>query len=323
MPLRRLQPQQDQPESQPAPPHGRFRRIAPSTGTTVASTMPSAEDDLDLGKMLLGGGGAALVAMLLRKPGGLQKAFSTANTIRQQLMLSGFAPLKSLLGNVGGTAIQAAETKSMEPLRQLFSRQTGRDIAEAYKNPSFHPSYGTDLPKWLPTPGRAMGALDMATQKALVRAGSTPEEAARTMFQAPVTGRLGDVLESEAGRYLVPFRRTPVNQFLEGFDILKTRQHPAILAGTAGAGAVHGAATADERYPFSIGLGTAAAAKYGVPYALGALAGRTLASGRQGAGIAGTILPVSEYGIQQAIADPLQPLREPAALRALRRLRGQ
>ena len=94
------------------------------------------------------------------------------------------------------------------------------------------------------------------------------------------------------------------------------RRHPAVMAAVVGTGALHGAATDDERYPLTLGLGSAAAARYGLPYTLAAVAGRKLAGARTSAGIAGSALPVSEYGLSSAIEDPLAPFRSPAFTKA-------
>jgi hypothetical protein len=73
----------------------------------------------------------------------------------------------------------------------------------------------------------------------------------------------------------------------------------------------------------SVGVASAGAAKYGVPYSLGALAGRMLAGGQGGGGMASSAVPISEYGIESGISAPLQPFTDPAALRALRRILGE
>lgn len=281
--------------------------------TAPADTGP---DAADLGTLGAGAAGLAALGIASRKPGLIGKAASKLGAARQQLMLSGLALPKSILGNIGGTAVASAERGTLEPLRQLFSRQTLRDVREAYRTlpARTDPSYGTTLPG--PTPGRVMGAVDEGTRKALTRAGLTDEEAAAEILQAPLTGRLASALESPAARYLIPFRRTPFNQFIEGFETLKGG-HPAVLGTALGAGAVHGAATADERYPLSLGLGTAAAARYGLPYVLGAVGGRTLSGARTSAGIAGSALPVSEYGLTSSVEAPTRPFTEPALLRLL------
>lgn len=283
-----------------------------------ATSAPAEEPSsgADMGLLGLGAVGLAGLGIASRKPGLIGRAASKLGALRQQLMLSGLAVPKSILGNIGGAAVASAERKTMEPLRQLFSRQTLRDVKSAWRDmpAAVDPSYGTTLAG--PTPGRAMGAVDTATRKALQRAGLTEEESAREILQAPLTGRLASALDSPAARYLVPFRRTPFNQFMEGFETLKGA-HPRILAATGGAGAVHGAATADNPYPLSLGLGTAAAARYGLPYTLGAVVGRTLTGARTSAGIAGSALPVSEYGLTSSVEAPLRPFQEPALVRLL------
>jgi hypothetical protein len=295
--------------------------------TEPLTTQPAVEDDdsgWDLGDVVLGGGALIGAAALARRnpKNALSKLFGVANQARQQLMLSGLAVPKSILGNVGATAIESAERRSLEPLKQLFSRQTLRDIATNYKANVPYP--GTKaLPG--PMPGRIMSAFDDATQSAMQRAGLTPKESARAVLQTPLPGKLGEAMDSPAAQWLIPFRRTPFNQFMEGLETLKganIAKHPGVMATVGAAGAAHGAATEDTRYPVSLGLGTAAAGRYGIPYILAAIAGRKLAGGRTSAGLAGTILPVSEYGITSGIEDPLGAFAEPAAVKALRQLAG-
>lgn len=280
----------------------------------------SSDSGPDLAPLLAGGAGLALLGVLASRSGGLGKIAGKLGALRQQLMLSGLAAPKSILGNIGGTAIASAERGTLEPLRQLFSKQTLDDFVQAYRRApgATHPVYGPTLPG--PTPGRFMGALDEAAQGALQRAGLTAEESAREMLQAPLQGDLAQALDSPIARYLIPFRRTPFNQFTEGFKTLTPANlaaHPRLTGGIAALGAAHGAATADERFPVTIGLGSAAAARYGVPYLLGAVAGRTLAGAPSNAGIASGALPVSEYGITSSVEAPLRPYTEPAILRLL------
>jgi len=161
-----------------------------------------------------------------------------------------------------------------------------------------------------------MGALDDATQNALVRSGMSGTEAQRSVLQAPLTGELGQVLESPAARYVLPFRRTPFNQFIEGWRTMQPDYaHSGVRNAYIGAGAVHGAATTDEEYPVSIPLATALAAKYGLPYSLAAVAARKLMGGQGGGGILGSTLPVSEYGVEQSLSDPSAPFVRPAVSR--------
>ena len=301
------------------------RQITLSSGRVVtvpdrAPAEPVEEDGggVGVGAGLLGAAGLVGAGLLSRKPGMIGKGLRGANALRQQLMLSGFAAPKSVMGNVGATAIESMERGTTAPLRQLFSKRTAKDFVENWKNPALE-SGMTRVPG--PTPGRFMGAMDTATRNAMQRAGLTAQEAEKAVLQAPLDGRLGKALDSDTARYLLPFRRTPFNQFLEGLETYKGA-NPVSLAVSHGAGAAHGYATADERYPASIGFGVAGAAKYGLPYTVGALAGRALGGGSDASSVASSALPVSEYGISSGVTDPLSTFRDPAALRALRKLLG-
>lgn len=251
---------------------------------------------------------------------GAGKALEYLNAARMTSMLSGLAPVKSALGGVGAVLQEGAERGQ---LRKFVSEASPRKLYTDYKaamKAPVNPAYGVSNPI-----GNRMGALDTAFQEALKRGGLTAEEAERAMMQAPLDGKLGKALDSPVARYLVPFRRTPINQVIEGFEQLKPKalaSHPIMAAGTAATGAVHGAATSEDRYPTSIGLGTAAAGKRGVLYALGALAGRTAAGGGEGSGIAQTMTPVSDFGIEQAISHPIKSLNpsNSAAANLLRKL---
>lgn len=310
----------------------RYRRPSSTPETPPATGLvyrrpaapPPTPDDEGLDPSGLVGAGilATAGAIATRNP---QMAASTVgklarmlNVARMTSMLSGLAVPKSILGNVGAVAVESAERRTLEPLRQLFSKQTVQGFKQALRTGGqVGPVPGASRMNPF---GRVMGAADMATRDALIRAGLTPTEAERAVLQAPL-GQLGEAMESPAGQYLVPFRRTPFNQFIEGMRTLKG-EHPVVLAASTGAGAVHGAATSDEQYPVSLGLGTAAAARYGMPYAIGAFLGRRAAGAKTGGGITSAVLPVSEYGIESALDEPLKPITEPAGYRALRRLLG-
>lgn len=291
---------------------------------------------------LAGGAGLIGAGLLARSPKAAWEGAKTLgrgfNAARQQLMLSGLAVPKSVAGNIGATAVEAAERGTMAPLRELFSMKTLGDIKNIYKTGGAAttqaglPGMGSTVGKALdtstnipgPMPGRIMGAIDEATRNAMGRAGISPEDAERAVFQAPLPSGLGKALDNPVMRYLIPFRRTPFNQLIEGGKAFapKTLQQGALLGGSAATGAAHGAATSEDRFPMSVGLASAAAAKYGLPYSMGALAGRYLAGGEGGGGLASAAVPVSEYGIESGIS-PLQPFTDPAALRALRRILGE
>lgn len=254
------------------------------------------------------------------------KVLNYLNAARQQLMLSGLALPKSMLGNAGAVVSRSLEEGSTKPLTEFFSPQTWQDAKAAYKagssvGPTMGSMAGTTIPG--PMPGRMMGALDSATQGALQRSGMTAKESAAALFQTPLGenfGKLSEALDSPAAKYVFPFRRTPYNQFYEGLQTVKPGfKYPGVRNAYMAAGALHGAATSDEQYPVTLPLATAASARYGVPYAAAALLGRYLASGRGGGGIAGSMLPASEYGTEQSLTDPLSPFTNPSAARVLKK----
>jgi len=281
-----------------------------------------------IGTVVAGGAAALGAAALLKNPGLAKTILGKANAARQQLMLSGFALPKSVLGNVGSSVEASIEGKTLKPLKELFSKQTLRDAKDAYKlnaglpGAAQHAPLNPVLPG--PMPGRLMGALDEATQKSHLRAGMSREEAQSAVLQSPLTGGLAEALDSPASRYLVPFRRTPFNQFQEGLKRLPGGKSGSTLGKSVyiGAGAAHGAATADDNAPLSIPLATAFAARYGLPYALSALAARHYAGGSGNADIASQLTPVSEYGMSSGLIDPTRAFTKPAAFTALEKLLG-
>jgi hypothetical protein len=300
---------------------------------TIADSTADGDEGLSLGGIAGGGLALGAAALLARRPGLLGKVFKGGNALRMQAMLSGFAVPKSMLGNVGAAVEKSVEHGSARPLKELFSVQTLRDFGNAYKN---HGHVGprpgqVNLPG--PMPGRIMGAMDSAAQGALRRAGLGADEAENALMQTPLGqnfGKFGTAIEGPVSSYLHPFRRTPFNQFLEG---MKAMNRVATSTGTKGerratqlamgAGGVHGLATADDSRPVSLPLAIAASGRQGYPYALAALASRYwLGGANTNGGVPGAVLPVSEYGLDQSIRDPLRPFVKPAALTALEKITG-
>lgn len=306
-----------------ATPAARPRTYYDDSGNPVSAPSSGMSTGAKVGA---GAGLAALGAMGLKAaqaPGGVVgKAGAMVgqlNALRQQMMLSGLALPKSILGGVGASVANAMERKSLAPIQSLLSGETARDIGSAFKaGRQVGPIGSTStLPAGLDLPGRAMGAVDDAIRNSIVRSGVPEKEATRALLQAPLPPGLSESLENPLMRFIQPFRRTPFNQFIEGGRAAK--EHPLISAGYGAAGAVQGAAQADEQYPLTAGVGVAASGKYGLPQALGQIAGRTLAGGKGGGGIAGSALPVSEYGIEQSVTDPLRPFERPALVTMLER----
>lgn len=314
MPIRYNRPGQP-PPAEPLP-------TEPARGPVKMRLASAPEPSGPSGTTLAVGGLTALLGLSPKARAIAGGGLKLANSLRQQLMLSGFALPKSLLGNVGAAVEASLERGTTNPLRQLFSGETLKDVGRAWKaGGEVGPTPGV-LSK-IPSPGKAMGSADVATRNALQRAGLSEEEAASAVLQSPIEGRLGQVLESPVARFVHPFRRTPFNQFIEGWGKVKNwRQAPKTMATYTGAGAIHGAATADEDYPLSVPLAIAGSARYGLPYGLAAAAGRAAMGARTGGGIAGSVLPVSEYGVEEATSPEgiTKPFIEPAALRALRRI---
>ncbi len=304
------------------------RKSAPSSGKGFTRKAPS--EGPGIGTAIAGGAAAVGLGALLKNPALAKTLLGKASAARQQMMLSGLALPKSLLGNVGATVEASIEGKTLKPIKELFSRQTLKDAKQAYKLNAGLPGAGAGAPHQMtlpgPVPGRLMGAMDEATQKALLRSGASREEAMSAVLQSPLEGRLAKALDSPMSRYLIPFRRTPFNQFFEGLERLPGGRSGSNTAKAVymGAGAAHGAATADDNTPISIPLATAAASRYGLPYALSAIAARNLAGGQGGGDIASTVLPVGEYGFESAATPSgmLRPFTRPAALTALEKILG-
>lgn len=304
-------------------------------GTATRAPQEEEEGGSTLAKVGIGAGLLAGGAALASKPGRIGAVAKGLNALRMQLMLSGFALPKSLLGNGGAALTASIERGSLAPIKEMFSGQTLRDAAAAFKRgplPNTHTGSSVNLPKILSLPGRAMGAFDEAAQGALQRAGLTAEQATNEVLQTPLGknfGSFGESMEGPVASYLHPFRRTPFNQFIEGHKAIgrvtggtATRGQKAALGAYGAAGAVHGAATSEDNTPLSIPLAIAASGRHGLPYGVAALIARYATGGKNGGGIAGSVLPVSEYGFEQSLGDVTKPFRKPAALSALDRLMG-
>lgn len=279
---------------------------------------------------LLAGGGALAAgagALALHNPALLKTAGQGFMDLRRMSMLSGLAPLKSLLGNIGGSAYSSIERGSLNPLKEMLSPTTAREAVAAFKQGPNYAAAGpaTGITKFN-IPGRIMGALDEASQGALQRAGLTKAEAAREMLQTPLgkSPLTESLANNPVADYLVPFRRTPFNQLSEGLGSFKpenlaTTGQRAALATALGTGAVTGATVED---PKTIALGTAASGRRGLPFALAAGATRALTTGskRKGADVIQGMSPVSDYSLSEGVlgpvVDPTQLIPKPAALKA-------
>lgn len=307
---------------------------APTRGRVVDPSELEDTEDSSISPLAMGAGALGLGALALasRNPGMMRKGAQGLLDLRRMSMLSGLAPLKSLLGNIGGATYSSIERGSMAPLREMLSGQTVGDAVAAFKRGAQYQGAPTTAITKANIPGRFMGALDEAAQAALQRAGLSSEDAAKEMLQAPLgKSTLTDALEGNpVADYLIPFRRTPFNQLTEGLASMKPANlqstgQKAALATALGTGAVTGA-TVDD--PKAVGLGTALSGRRGVPFAIGAAAGRTLSMGnkREGAKPLQGLSPVSDYSLAEGITKPfVDPLGSivpvPAAIGAYETLK--
>lgn len=288
---------------------------APS-GWTPEATPASTPDESGVSPWAIGAGVAGLAAgasalALSRNPkmaeGIAAKVGRGALDLRKMSMLSGLAPLKSALGNAGSAVYGSIERGSLTPIKEMFSPTTVKDAIATFKaGPQFESSGpASGLSKWN-LPGRVMGSMDTAAQNALMRAGWTPEEAAVSMLQGPLPPGLTKPLSNPVMEYLIPFRRTPFNQLLEGGKTFapQTVGQGAALGTSLASGAATGAMSDD---PKTIGLGTAFSGRYGLPFAASAGLGRMLASGSksEGAKAIQGMSPVSDYSLAEGVLDPV------------------
>lgn len=290
------------------------RKLAPTpVGAPTESSGPG------IGTALLSALGIGAGALLLKNPGLLRTLAGKAQNVRLASMLSGFAVPKSIAGNIGAAAVSGAERGTMEPLRELLSMKTLRDVGRHWREGGGYGQYEA-APKY--SPARLMSAFDRASSGAMERAGVAPLEAQRYLLQSPLDPKFSKALENPVSKFLVPFRRTPMNQFTEGMSTLSGR-HPKVLAAAAGAGALMGANDAD---PVTIGLTAPFASTYALPYVGSAALTKYLLSNKRpterfshAARTLQGVAPVSEYGIASSLFEPFKPFTELAAVKAYRK----
>jgi hypothetical protein len=261
-------------------------------------------------------GGAALAAGLAAKKYGAGKVFDTLNNVRLQGMLTGLAVPKSLLGNLGAGITTSIEEGSLAPLKEMLRLPTNvKSAYNAFKQGATYQGQPTSA--WA-LPGRILGATDEAAQAALGRAGIAPEEAAKTMLQSEVDmgPQIRSALNTRAGQYLIPFRRTPMNQAIGALETISDWGTPGKAAANAVAlGSGFGTGYETEGKGPTV-AGTALLGRRGLPFAGAALLGRLAAggTGRDAADLMQGASPVSDYSITQGIAGPFSanPIPKPA-----------
>lgn len=292
---------------------------------------PSEESDAQPGGIgrlgqILAGAGLLGAGALARSPALRSKAFDLLQGARHLGALSGTAVPKSMLGNLGTPFVAAAERRSLEPIKQFFRPETVKTWARELRDPEVgraiaEKGSAQTTRVWNPF-GRIMSAGDVATREALGRAGLTKPEAARLTLQTPlpelgITGKVGEVLESKPGQFLVMYRRTPLNALVSGLDVMTKR--PALAAMAAGAGSAQASAGGPVGDPFSIAMASPAAGVYSLPYLAGAGITKALQGSRGEAMQAMRgMAPIPELGPE--IINPLRPINRPAIQSLLERI---
>lgn len=289
------------------------------TSTAPAAAPQGGEDGGGISPLAAAGIAAAAGAgaLALHKPALAKKAVDTVLAARYVPMLSGFALPKSIAGNVGAALTSAAERRSLTPLLEFFSPATVKEFGAELMNPTARGSGQVIQQAGRYNPiGRVMGAADAATQGALRRAGLSAPEAAEATLQTPVPSQYAKPLSTTLGRVLVPFQRTGFNQLFGG--LRATAEHPGIAAAAAGAGAATGAASEDTMTP---GLVSPLAGRYGLPFIIGAAAGRKYLAGKpdtEAARVAFGLSPTSDEGMIGPVLDPAKPFVRPSLLSMLK-----
>jgi hypothetical protein len=234
---------------------------------------------------------------------GFEKTFDAANSVRMTSMLSGLAFPKSLAGNIGAHLAAALEGRTLKPLKVLADvKSISRDLKSGWQSGA-NPALVTGFNK-ANLPGRAMGAFDFAGIESLKRAGLSEKDAKELMLTGANQISSWWPLETRAGKYIVPFRTTPFNQFAQG--ITRWKKHPEVYAAAVALGALSGANVEDKE-------GLAMLSAFAGPYAIPFIVGAWVASGK--AEVLNSISPIPEWGITKSIINPFAPVTESPGLR--------
>jgi hypothetical protein len=282
----------------------------------ASTPTPEAPEDSSINPWAIGAAGVAAggAALLARNPAIGKKAFDAFLAARYIPMLSGFALPKSVLGNVGAAVVSSAERRSLKPLSEFFSTATAKEFGRELMNPT---ARGTNqvaqqAGRYNPI-GRVMGAADQATQGALQRAGLTAAQSAEQTLQTPIPQAWAKPLATPLGRYVVPFQRTPFNQFIQTFKA--SAEHPGIAGASAAAGAVTGASTEDVLTP---GIVAPLTGRYSGPFLVGAIAGRALSGGQDAERVGFGLSPTSDSAIADPVLNPGRSFLRPSVLSMLK-----
>lgn len=261
----------------------------------------------------------------------------TLERLRVASLLSGPGTFARMgIGNIGSMNLNALERAiaSGDPglmvrvNRELFSAETPAAIKRSFMDPTAQHAQrlGVDIPKEgvLSLPGRAAGALDAGVRDAAIRAGFSPEDAARITFtNDPESGFSRGVRDfvrqSPLARLLAPFTKTALNIGERGWERMPFRLDRLAKADTPAARRLVGTqlglgglatllgAEYGDRNPYL----TALAGPYALPFAAGIGASR-------GIDAAGDFHPGQAIeGAFSAVTDEL-PLMSPYSLRTVK-----
>lgn len=251
-------------------------------------------------------------------------------------MLSGAALPKSVLGNVGAFVNASIDNGTTAPLKQLAKPDAIlKDIGQAWKqqaNPADRPftTDGSFISRFN-VPGRLMGAMDQASENALIRSGLTKTEAQRQLLTSPgaLEGELGRQLSSELGQHLVPFQRIPVNTVAQGIAALRelapsngaTRLQKAATAGAIGTGAAAATQTQD---PVTLALIAALMGRRALPLTVGAMGTIAATKGPSATRFLGERMGTGIPDISLGdVVYPMRPITNPAIINWLKYLNGE
>jgi hypothetical protein len=254
--------------------------VDPFAEFELPSPAPAKESGVNPWAVGAGALGVGALALATHNPALLKTVGNGLAAARKTSMLSGLAPIKSALGNVGGAAMGSIERGSLAPLREMLSPQTAREAIEVFKRGPNTAIAGpaANLSKWN-LPGRVMGAMDEAGQNALQRAGYSAADSASEMLQAPLPKSVSSAFENPVMDFLVPFRKTPFNALVEGARTFKADTLGKKVA--LGTSMATGALAGQAEDPKTIGITTAAHGRYGLPHAMAAGASRAFFGGNQ------------------------------------------
>ena len=230
--------------------------------------------------------------------------------LRTTSLLSGYAPAKSLMGNVGAAGNAAILTGSTKPITEMLRLPTNiRNFGQAWKagaNPSETPGF-----RRMNIPGRVMGAADATAQQALERGGVSTAQAQNLLLTEPNAAAQMLGLKNTVGEYLMPFQKTNFNQFKGIQNIAganpnfsKARQM-GLAAGYGGAGYIAGQ---ESQNPVALSMMAALTGPFAPAFLLGAVPSA-------GPRIAESLTPISGWTLGRDLSDPLHWLTNPGFMR--------